>query len=380
MPDPAARRGRLPLKTGLVAALLALLVLCVQGERAEATKIDTSPRPALLVGKAGLLIALKADDRLVAYSLKDGTPLHEFRAGGRVRSLEVSPDGRSLACSGSGHVAAWDLRSGRRLWHLGPGRSGLEYPSDPSFAWDGGSFVVTGYEGLVVYETTTGREIQTIRLESFLSAALSPDGSKGVVVDHEGQLHTFEVATGALKATGVRADGPARYSADGKYVACRSDNSGMDGVLRVVKLGGPPTWRDVDGLYPGIIRPAADGTFLVRVKGAPVGVRYDPATGKSEEVWNARKGEASQATLDFDAGLMLGVVTRFNLETTVYDLRTGGARLTIDNSRNYREHIISTSYVGNPLLGALSLAVVFAGVAAALAVCWMLLMAALRRW
>jgi WD40 repeat protein len=364
----------------LTAALLALLVLCVQGERAEGTKIDVRPRPALLVGQAGLLVALKADDCLAAYSLEDGTLAHEFQAGDWVQAFDVSADGRFLACSGSGHVSAWDLRSGSRLWQLGPPRSGLHSAEDVSFAWDGRSFVVSDYPGhAAVYDTRTGREVQAVDSpQTPMSAALSPDGSKGVLVDSEGRLYTFEVADGDLTAVGVRAGWPARYSADGKYVACRSKDSG---VLRVVKVGEPPSWKDVPGLYPDLIRAAGDGTFLVRVKGAPGGVRYVPATGESEEVWNGKKGEAAREAQDFDPGLMVGVVTRFDLITTLYDLRTGGVRLTIDNSRNYKPHVLSTSHPGSPMLPVLSWAVAAAGVvlALALALCWRLVRRGARR-
>jgi hypothetical protein len=390
-------------RPALTAALLALLVLCVQGERAEGTKIDDRPRPAVLVGKAGLVVALKAEDCLAAYTLKGGTPLQEFQAGGPVQEFDVSADGRFLACSGSGYVAVWDLQAGRRLWQLGPARTGLKFAYDLSFARDGRSFVVTDYAGIVaVYETGTGREVRAFRLDLPMPAALSPDGSRGVLVDHGRRLNTFEVAGGALKATEVRASWPARYSADGKYIACRSEKSG---VLRVVEVGDPPSWKDIEGLYPRHVRPAEDGTFLVsgtwwtgewfgprhELRGAPVGVRLDPATAKSEEVWNARNGEASRATHDFDPGLMLGVVTRFDLVTTLYDLRTGGVRLTIDNRRNYRPSILSTNSrsrsalargrpgPGSPLLPVLSWASVSAVVVLALALCWRLVLAALRR-
>jgi hypothetical protein len=314
---------------GLTAALFAVLVLCLNGERTEGTKPKMEPKPALLLARSKQVVVFDSMISLAAYGVTDGKRLHRFQAGGRIQKFDVSADERFLVCCGEGLVALWDLQRGQRLWQRRPRMPDLIDIYDVSFAWDGLSFIVSSRGFAVVYETRGGKEIQKVSLPGVppVSAALCPDGSKGVLVGDKQWLYTFEVASGRLTRTEVRATGPVRYSADGKYVAYRSDGSDL---LRVVKLEALPGWKD-KGLYLGQVRPAADGSFLVC--GRWGGAKYYPDTGEVKEIWKPRENRSLMWIHDFDPDLMLGVQTRFTLETTVFDLRTGSVSLTIDNNK-----------------------------------------------
>jgi hypothetical protein len=85
-------------RSGLTAALVAVLVLCVKGEQARATTIDTRHKPALLLGKARQVLAISGWDCLATYSIKDGTLLHRFHAGGAVHSLIGLEFGEGEGC------------------------------------------------------------------------------------------------------------------------------------------------------------------------------------------------------------------------------------------------------------------------------------------
>jgi hypothetical protein len=168
-----------------------------------------------------------------------------------------------------------------------------------------------GKDFAVVYETRSGREIQVLRLPPDAhrpgSAALSPDGSKGALLDLGEQLYTFDVATGTLKAMNIQGTWPVRFSVDGKYVACWIRlEKGLG--LRVVKLGEPLSWKDVEWIYPSLIRPAEDGNFLVPgvwwkgekafQTGTMAGLRYFPNTATSSSSGRSQRttGEGKCAT------------------------------------------------------------------------------------
>ena len=71
-----------------------------------------------------------------------------------------------------------------------------------------------------------------------------------------------------------------------------------------------------------------------------MGAEYDPISGELREVWKLPSAGVGSRT-DFDTRRMIGVSTDFRLVTHLLDLRTGKPRLTIDNSANYRETIVT---------------------------------------
>jgi hypothetical protein len=174
-----------------------------------------------------------------------------------------------------------------------------------------------------------------------MSAALSPDGSKGVLIDLGERLYTFDVGTGVMKDTGWKGAWPVRYSSDGRHVAMRSSNSGRQEQLRIVEVAGELKVTDVGQFgHVGYIRQTNEGGFRATAeKRSSIGIHWQPKTAELNEVWKSTEGPT-----DFDIDQMLGITTNYRLVTKLIDLRTGAVLLTVDNSANARLEMISTSY------------------------------------
>jgi hypothetical protein len=292
------------------------------------------------------------------YDAANGQPIHRFSAGARVEMIDLTTDQKSLlvAC-GDGSLSLWDLATGNNLWRKTRAQTGLPSVSDACFAWDGRSFVVADFRAAaVVFHTDTGERVGPTagppRQIDVFTAALTPDGSGGVLIGLEEKVCIFEVRTGVMRDTGVKGAWPARCSTDGKYAAFRSSNRGSGESLRLLTLDANPSSRDVVTLgFIGHIRPVEGGDFLVtgrRRQGEAyqtAGVRCHPATGVVEEVWKV-EGWKDMVKMDFDPATMRGVYTDFTLVTGLLDLRTGAELLKIDNSGNYREQIVSRTVGG----------------------------------
>lgn len=337
--------------------LLASVVCCVVIDDARGTTYDQRPRPAVLFSD-GQFVAQEAINTVTLHGAT-GTPVNKFVAAGDISHLAVTPDERYLALAGAGFVMAADLQSGKTMWSKVGAQSGLSHVYDVSFAWDGRTFVVSNVDGFVqIYETTTGKLIQTIRLPpnqtSVMSAALSPDGSTGVLVDLGAQVFTFDVSTGAMKPTGITGAWPIRYSADGRYFAFRSDNSGSSEHLRIVAVAAPTAYKDVcPSKFIGHIKPAKD-RFLVTAEAtdrngqlATVGFAYTPSTAQLQRIWDLPGHSYDLQAMDFDEQKMLGLTTAVQLITKVTDLKTGAVLVTVNNNKNYQAIMLSTSSRGS---------------------------------
>jgi len=319
---------------------------------AQATTIDQSPRPTILFGKSGRFIVQDAWNSVALYRAADGKRLRKFGAKQRINVFDVTADeGALLVGYRDGSLGLWDINTGKNLRWQDPAQTGLKYVSDACFAHDGRSFVVCDHQDIaLICETRTGRQIARVGFspgeKNIMSAALSPDGSRGALVDLGGHLFLFDVRTRVMKDTGLTGAWPVRYSRDGKHIACRSINSGVREQLRVLKLDEPPVLKDAGQFsYIGHIQATEDGCFLATVEGPDwlprVGVRYDPGRSRLEELWKSSDHERVQSLTDFDPSTLVGVSTDFRLVTHVTDLRTGTPKLKIDNHANYREELLS---------------------------------------
>ena len=329
------------------------LALLLGAQAVLGTTIDMRPRPAILLKGAGRFLAQDSSDSLALYDASNGQALRRFPAGAHVNEFDLTTDERFLliACA-DGRLSLWDVASGENVWRMTSRQTGLDFIYDASFASDGKSFVVCNYRDFcVIADTATGEQIGVVRFPpsqtNIMSACLSPDGTKGVLIDLGESVFTFNATTGAMSDAGVKGSWPVRCSADGKYAAFRSSNAGSKESLRVLTLDANPSSRDLTELgYIGRIRPVNDGSFLVTgvgEKGA-TGVRYDPRDGTVEHLWTLMGGETLMR-VDFDPATRRGVYTDYRLVTQLVDLRTGDALLRIDNSENYGPTIMSTTNV-----------------------------------
>jgi WD40 repeat protein len=351
----------------LFAALLATLAV----PAAKGTTIDVRCRKALFLPHSGQFIAQDAMNGVALYRLNDRGLVHSFRAGAEVLRFAVTPDEKVLFLPDlDGNLSAHDLTTGQPVWHLSRWQTGLTSIWDVSFSQDGRFTLACGGDKheVLILETATGKLVRTLptRLSrpAINSAALCPDGSRGVCTDSDGNLFAFEVATGLVKK--LRSIGPTariRYSVDGKYVVVLEAVQQQFQILAAsgdwpVQLTGPPG-------YTGCIKSAEDGGFLVtQVNGDLEGQRWRPGAKDLEVLWH-RPFLDEEGISDFLPDELIGISTDFRLVTRLIDLRTGAELGKVDNSANYRVTILSTTVSGFPGgLAALGVVAVLAVIAA----------------
>jgi hypothetical protein len=339
------------------AALAGLLALAMYPGEALGTKYDTSPRDALLLRDSERLLVQHSSDGLALYRAGVPDPLATFPVGHEVNCFDLTADESTLvvACA-DGAVSGWDAATGARLWERS-GADGMSgYATDAVFARDGNTCVVGDMRGTAaVFEARTGRRVGGVAFPpnqtDVMSACLSPDGTRGILIELGGRLHAFDPA-GRLEDTGVEGAWPVRLSSDGRHAAFRSSNSGAGEQLAVMEADRPWKAERVGRFrHIGHIRPDDAGGFLVTAgessdfAGEVAGSHYRPGGGGVKELWRLPVGRANRRT-DFRPDSMRGVCTAFNLVTTLTDLKTGAAVWSVDNSANYRPRLLSWSSRG----------------------------------
>jgi WD40 repeat protein len=294
-------------------------------------------------------LAHDSRDVVILYDL-NGKAIRKFvPRSGHVDTIAVTPDEKYLLIEADdGSLQLCEIQSGVTKWFLAPNKTGLDYGHGASFSADGQSFIICANAQALVMKTATGRRVVSVHFDDsekheIASAALSPDGSKGVFVawlwgQPEGQVYTFDTSTGTAHATGIAGSPGVQYSSDGKYVALSASNSRSQ--LRVIHATGA-IWSYVDiGHFGSIsgIRPTRDGKFLITAddkSGVTEGEICVPDTATMKEIWRSSLSLKGLFLTDFDAESMIGVSTDADFSTTVINLRTGTSKLVVDNSKNY---------------------------------------------
>ncbi|HEV8060627.1 MAG TPA: hypothetical protein VGP68_12165 [Gemmataceae bacterium] len=307
---------------------------------ARDSKILPGSRPAVMLSRTDEFIAMNRQDSASLYRTKDAKQVRTFTASDcDIESLTVTLDERYLlaACRG-GAVRVWEIQNGAPVCSAHIPFSDNYYIHDASFSGDGKSFILVDHGGhVLVYETSSGRIIREMKFpqEIFgVSAALSPEGTKGVVMSQGYLLYTFELAKGKLEETIFRGDRPVRYSSSGAFVALQCYDSPplglvyMDGSFRSQKLG---SFGRIS-----LLQPTSDGRFLVTstvttsgFASSTVGCMVDPQTMLSNELWRL---DGHFEGMSFDGKRLNGVRTNNDLITEVYDLKEKRLLYTIDNS------------------------------------------------
>ena len=328
--------------------LLLVAVVILPAAEARGTSINDEPRPVRILAGGERFLAQNTMESVALYSA-EGLCLHTFPCEGIPSELDVTPDETGLLlASYAGEVSRWSLDTGELAWCLDPSDSDLDFVDDLSLSADGRRCVVTSSEGFaLVLDAATGEHVARVGFKipmMIMSAALAPDGKTGVLISLDERIFVFEVATGVVRYTGRRGGWPIRYSADGRYVACRSSNSEWREQLRVIKV---KTWqaRDVGRFsHIGHIRPLPTGDFHVTARVDErgediwhvVGLRHTPGEGEPVELWRRPAWQGCGVRTDFGIDPLRGVSTEFTLVTHLTDLRTGRTIREIDNMAHLR--------------------------------------------
>ncbi|MFO0797251.1 MAG: WD40 repeat domain-containing protein [Gemmataceae bacterium] len=342
--------------------VLASFVCALTPVVASATTYSFEPHQTILLSDATTFIAHDAWNSVALYRIADGSVVHRFPGTARIGPMALSPDERHLLVSGKdGSLMLWRLADGERVWELSARDGGQGYVWDVGFAGNGERCAVcAGSDTVVVFDTRDGARVAEVRFPpretNVITAALAPAGDRGLLIELGGRLCQFDLAGGTPVPTRHTGAGPARMSADGKWIAFRSNNSGQQEELSLVEVATPNARVDVGNFRRiGAIRPQPDGSFIfTAVKHwDPVigertgGFQVTPGDRQVRELWalDPHEHRVNHRTT-FDPRSLLGVSTDFRLVTRIADLRTGNPLRVIDNSANARAEMMSTTVMG----------------------------------
>jgi RNA polymerase sigma factor (sigma-70 family) len=232
-------------KAKLVLVLLmgACLVTAAVGLAAkQALKAPDEQSPKLDVAVAPVMQTTPVidPDKPRVDDLGDPLPEHalrrfgtgRFRHGNQIQGFAITKDGTMIATGGSGEIRLWDAATGRLVRSMLTDGSVLTlgFSGDGRRLVSGAAVDFVKYEvgRLVIWDTTTGKALQTVRYEPawVRSAALSPDGKTVVMACDDGLLQTMDTESGAVRHRvkgNVAGPNAVAFSPDGKLFAARTD-------------------------------------------------------------------------------------------------------------------------------------------------------------
>ena len=150
---------------------------------------------------------------------------------GLAEGLTLSPDGQTLAITGSAEVTLWDLASGSLKSALAGSTSGVV-----AYSPRGDAIAAADDHDLLLFEATGAFRARAALGDEAGAVAFSPDGSEVAGVGFAGTVGVFDARTGAKRWAGSAAPGDGAtyehlaWSPDGHWLAA----TGGDNSLRLL--------------------------------------------------------------------------------------------------------------------------------------------------
>jgi WD40 repeat protein len=286
-----------------------------QGGRAMARSWLTATTALIL-----LIPSLNAaDDPLPEHALRRLGSQH-WRHGATVIALAFTPDGKQLISAGQdGVIRLWDSTTGRQIRILesnrGPIRAFALSPDGKTFA------SISKGDEVRLREVANGRLVRKFELKAASdSVAFSPDG-KQLAAGEEQNVKVWETETGRVVQT-IPVETAARqlhFTHDRKHLCV----SGADGTgVNVFTLDGGKLIQRLSG-WPGSICLAGEGSLLSSDQDKVTLSLYDLKTGKLRFDLKDRDGgeqRAFRAHVASEKGVIVsgcweGYVRGFKVET-----------------------------------------------------------------
>jgi WD40 repeat protein len=214
-----------------------------------------TPMPGIAFSPDGKLIALADNtvmDNAHVLLLSDAGEVRarlKTATRSNVHSLAFSPDGKTLLTAGDS-VYLFDVATNKEIRQFksdGPRTNGIY---GVAFSRDGK--MVASAEGsdstVKVWEAATGKEIATLKHESWtMGAAFSPDGKTiaSAVVNH---VTLWDLATRKEVATFKCPAYRVAFSPDGKILACAGEMDHADQLEKIVRLWDVTTGKQIAAL------------------------------------------------------------------------------------------------------------------------------------
>jgi WD40 repeat protein len=196
------------------------------------TRISTSAASSsfLAFTPDSLTLAVVIGDTVKLFSVANGQETGTIVAKGAMAIL-FSPDGQSLYAGGWEGITVWDVSSGsqiRTMGDLNNEGSRLALSPDGSLLVSGGPFD----QPMVLWETATGRQLRTFagHTGGINSLVFSPDGKLLASAAGDVTIKLWDVATGTLLQTLVGHTEPASslaFSPDGSTLVSIGYNQGV---------------------------------------------------------------------------------------------------------------------------------------------------------
>jgi len=221
-------------------------------------------------------------------------------------AVPVTADGKVFALDTSGHLAAFDLQNGKRLWResVVPKGEGREAAVGGGLAWDSGRlFVTAGYKHLLAINPDSGKHIWRVALPSPARAAPTVMDGRVYLVTLDNRLMVYGAEDGGLlwQYSGVSEStnllGSASVAADetlvvlplssGELYGLRPENGQVvwqDNLSAVRRMGALSAIADVRGL------PVIDQGVVFAVSYSGRLVALDQVTGR--RLWQREIGSA----------------------------------------------------------------------------------------
>ena len=180
-----------------------------------------SPGYGLAWSPDGDAIAVGAEQKVVVFSLHDGSVLQTLSGfPDEVNKVAWSPDGKALAAGGK-HVCIWDVESGRVLHTM---HHSLHYDDmyygDLCWLEDGKVLVHATFYGVTVWDTDSGKLLRKMPMEFSHYSFVSPNG-RFVAHQYGGQIQLRSLESGEVFCTFLALPGGqyAVFSPEGHYYA-----------------------------------------------------------------------------------------------------------------------------------------------------------------
>jgi WD40 repeat protein len=253
--------------------------------------------------RAALAAALSQSDWRVTLSVNDGDS-HSV-----VRSVTFSPDGSRIAGVSDNSVIVWDSSSGKEILDVGE-----DDVNSAAFSPDGKRIVAAlDDKSAVILDAVEGKVIAVLRghEDHVLSAAFSPDGSRIVTASDDKTARIWDAATSQEIAvlsgheSGVVS---AAYSPDGTRIVTVSGKfSGQDNTARIWDAA---TGKEIVILrgHEGPVRSAAfspDGSRIVTASLDHTVRIWETATGKQIAVFRGHENDVESAVFSPDGARIL---------------------------------------------------------------------------
>ncbi|HEY7426047.1 MAG TPA: sigma-70 family RNA polymerase sigma factor [Gemmataceae bacterium] len=191
--------------------------------RIEKKKMGQSTNLAFTPDGKTLLSGSERDGKVHVWDVATGKERQQLDPRiGLVRSMVLSPDGKTVAAGGVYNtIRLWDVASGRELFPDPPGHSSSV--KAVAYSPDGKLLLSAGENRQAwLWDTATGKAVRQIRVANGRAVAFSPDGQRFALLSQDKNIHVGDVATGKelfrLPPGDVWGVNALAYSPDGKIL------------------------------------------------------------------------------------------------------------------------------------------------------------------